>query len=91
MAAHVFPLTLKLMLAQENLYALTEADRAASLATDSLLVATQWADDRNGHRDDEVPSWRSVLSKANSDLAFERAWDEYKRKHPEEFDGTDDA
>jgi hypothetical protein len=91
MAAHAFPLTLKLMLAQESLYALTEADRAASLATDSLLVATQWADDRDGRRDEEVPSWRSVLSKANSDLAFERAWNEYKRKHPGEFDETRDA
>lgn len=89
MAAHVFPLTLKLMLAKDGFYAFTEADRAASLATDSLLLATQWVDDEESRHSDEAPSWRSILAKANMDVAFERAWNEYKRSHPEEFDGTE--
>jgi hypothetical protein len=85
MAAHVLPLVVKLMLEQERYYGLTDDDRAACLATDSLLVATQLVDDRDDCEDDRVPSWQKILSKTKLNVSFDRAWENYKKKHPEAF------
>jgi hypothetical protein len=85
MAAHVLPLVVKLMLEQEQRYMLTDDDRAACLATDPLLVATQWVDNRDETGDDEAPSWQRVLSKTKLDFSFDRAWENYKKDHPEAF------
>ena len=89
MAAHVLPLVVKLMLEQEKHYVLTDTDRAAGLATDPLLVATQWVDDRE--RDDKKPSWQKILSKSKLDVSFKRAWENYKKNHPEAFKDDDGA
>ena len=48
MAAHVCPLTVKLILEKEGHYAPTDEDRAACLATGLLLVETQWVEDCDG-------------------------------------------
>jgi hypothetical protein len=72
MAAHIFPLTAKLLLEKEGHYELTDEDRAACLATDLLLVAPEWVEARNvlktGH------SWHAVIDKATKDLQWERIW-----------------
>ena len=83
MAAHVLPLVVKLMLEQEKHYVLTDDDRAACLATDPLLMATQWVDDRDERDDDKAPSWQKILSKTKLNVSFDRAWETYKKKHPE--------
>src|SRR5262249_11708682 len=85
MAAQVFPLVVKLMLEQETHYGLTDDDRAACLATDPLLMATQWVDDRDECDDDKAPSWQKILSKTKLNISFDRAWEDYKKKHPEAF------
>ena len=59
MAAHVFPLTVKLMLEKEGHYAQTDENRAACLATDLLLVETQWVEDRDGRKTGH--SWHEVV------------------------------
>ena len=84
MAAHTLPLVVKLMLEQEKHYVLTD-DRAACLATDPLLMATQWVDDRDERDDDKAPSWQKILSKTKLDVSFDRAWENYKKNHPEAF------
>ena len=43
MAAHVFPLTVKLLLVREGHYELTDSDCAAARAVDKLLAVTNWA------------------------------------------------
>jgi hypothetical protein len=64
MAAHVFPLTVKLMLEKEGHYAPTDDDRGACLATDLLLVEKQWVEDRDGRN--EGRSWHFSYT-ANDD------------------------
>jgi len=84
MAAHVLPLVVKLTLEQEKHYVLTDDDHAACLATDPLLVATQWVDNRD-ETNDEAPSWQKILSKTKLDFSFDRAWENYKKSHHEAF------
>jgi hypothetical protein len=83
MAAHIFPLTVKLMMEKEGLYALTDEDRAACLATDLLLVSPQWVEDRDGRETGH--SWHEVIQKTTSDLQWERIWEKVKKEHPEVF------
>jgi len=55
MAAHVFPLACKLLLAREDLYLLTKEDRWACASIDPILADTDWgADDSFGTR------WRRI-------------------------------
>lgn len=86
MAAHVLPLVVKLMLERDGDYKLTDDDRSACLATDPLLVATQWVDDRD-ERDtgEKRPSWQRILSKSRLDMSFDRAMEKYRKEHPEAF------
>lgn len=83
MAAHVFPLTVKLMLEKEGHYAPTDEDRGACLATDVLLVEKQWVEDRDGRN--EGRSWHEVIYKTRSSVRFDSIWQKYKEKHPELF------
>lgn len=87
MAAHVLPLVLKLMLENEGYYKLTDYDRSACLATDPLLVATQWVDDRDERQAKERrPSWQRILSKSRLHMSFDRAMEKYRKEHPEAFE-----
>lgn len=88
MAAHVLPLTVKLMLEKEGHYAPTDVDRAACLATDLLLVETQWVQDRDGRNTGH--SWHEVIHKATSSVRFDAIWEKYKREHPDLFQPSAD-
>lgn len=100
MAAHVFPLTVKLLLEKEGHYALTDDDRAACLATDLLLVEKQWVDegdadpdvdiDASANAKNRVRSWHEVIHKTARSVRFDAIWEEYKRTHPEAFQSDDE-
>jgi hypothetical protein len=86
LAAHVLPLVVKLMLENEGHYKLTDDDRSACLATDALLVATQWIDDRDElDAEDKRPSWQRILSKSRLNVSFDRIMEKYTKEHPEAF------
>ncbi|MEW6321672.1 MAG: hypothetical protein AB1635_11375 [Acidobacteriota bacterium] len=87
MAAHVFPLTVKLLLEQEGYYAVTERDRAACLATDLLLVETEWAEDLDAQSNGR--SWQEVIRKTARDVRFNAVWENYKARHPGLFQSRD--
>ena len=97
MAAHVFPLTVKLMLAAEGHYTLTDDDRVRCLIVDKLLASPRWVDayDDDDDEDDgsssvSEQSWPRILSTTRNRLAFEKAWSSVKEKHPELFEGGGD-
>jgi hypothetical protein len=78
MAAHVFPLTVKLLLAEEDHYVLTDRDRVASLIVDKLLASPKWIGD-----DEEVEaeqSWARILSKTRLHYSFEKATEDFLRR-----------
>jgi len=87
MAAHLFPLTVELLVEKEGHYALTDEDRAACLATDLLLVSPQWVEDRDDRETGH--SWHEVIEKTTNDLRWEKIWEKVKKEHPEVF--RDDA
>ena len=69
MAAHVFPLAVKLLLAKDGHYTLSDTDRARGLSVDKLLAAAQWAHDREA---ESRESWSSIESRTRRDLAGRR-------------------
>ncbi len=72
MAAHVFPLVVKLLLQQEGHYTLTDDDRVACLAVDKLLKSTDWrAEDEDGREIDD--SWAKILWTTKLHMITERA------------------
>jgi hypothetical protein len=81
MAAHVFPLVVKLLLAREGHYALIDADRVGCRAVDEILASSQWADPDDGTESEE--SWSRILSKANTRVAIEQAIKKFKEAHPD--------
>lgn len=83
MAAHVFPLAVKLLLEQEGHYAPTDEDRASCLATDVLLAATQWVADDDGR--EEGRTWHEVIQKTKRSVQFDAIWERVKAEHPELF------
>ena len=88
MAAHVFPLAVKLLLEQEGHYAPTDEDRASCLATDLLLSETRWVATDDGR--EEGRSWNEVIQKTRRDLRFDAIWERYKAKHPDLFQPDSD-
>ena len=83
MAAHIFPLAVKVMLEREGHCAPTDEDRAACLGTDLLLVEKQWVEDRDGRKTGH--SWQEVIHKTASSVRFDAIWEKYKREHPDVF------
>ena len=71
MAAHVFPLTAKLLLLREGHYQLTDADRVACRAVDKLLASPNWFNPDDGTESEE--SWSRIVSKTSSELTVEKA------------------
>lgn len=86
MAAHAFPLAVKLLLEKEGHYAVTDEDRGACVATDLLLVEKEWVEDRDGRN--EGRSWNEIVRKTRRSVQFHTIWQKYKDKHPELF-GSD--
>ena len=82
MAAHVFPLAVKLLLAKEGHYTLSDADRVRGLSVDKLLAAAQWADDREAEFKE---SWSKIESRTRRDLAWEKAWKAVQEEYPDLF------
>lgn len=72
MAAHVFPLTVKLLLEREGHYVLTDDDRVRCLAVDKLLASPRWFEERDDGTESEV-SGSSIISKIRLDLMFGKA------------------
>jgi hypothetical protein len=89
MAAHVFPLSVKLLLAQEGHYTPTDEDRASCLATDVLLAAMQWVADDDGR--EEGRTWHEVIQKTKRSVQFDAIWKRVNAKHPELFQADADS
>lgn len=84
MAAHVFPLATKLLLANSGFYVLTDSDRGACLGVDQLLAETQWVEDEDGHQSDR--SWCEITARTKREVRLKRAVDNYLQKNPSAFD-----
>jgi hypothetical protein len=82
MAAHVFPLAVKTLLANDGLYTLSDTDRARGLSVDKLLAAAQWADDRDAESSE---SWSRIESRTRRDVAWEKVWKAVRAEHPDLF------
>jgi hypothetical protein len=83
MAAFVFPLTVKALLAAEGHYTLTEADKARCAAIDRLLAATNW-----GHDDpttSDGPTWHKIVFESKLDADFDKRLSEFLKRHPHFF------
>lgn len=89
MAAFVFSLAVKLLLAQEGHYTLTNADEARCLAVDKLLASTGWDEEQEG--DNAGRSWHKIVSKAKWDHDFQKRMAEFLKEHPGFFQGEKDA
>ena len=74
-AAHVFPLTIKLLLQRERHYALTDDDRVGCLAVDKLLAAPVWSKERGASRNDRSSpqTWSEIIWRTKTEEAFDRA------------------
>lgn len=72
MAAHVFPLTVKLLLVQDGYYQLSDDDRIGCLAVDRLLSSTRWVEG----------SWTKITSKVKCELGWKRTREAVREKHP---------
>ncbi|NIM07522.1 MAG: hypothetical protein GTO55_12130 [Armatimonadetes bacterium] len=73
MGAFVFPLLVKILLAKEDYYALTEADLCRCESIDPLLAHTNWFDS-------EGNSWMTGWQKTISDVTQKRRWQVVREK-----------
>ena len=69
MAAHVFPLAVKMLLAREGYYTLSEEDRARCKAVDKLLAVTDWDQDT-----EDGPRWNQIMAETARSERFENVW-----------------
>ena len=86
MAAFVFPLAVKLLLAQEGRYTLASADEAQCKAIDKLLAITAWDEEPEG--DAGGRAWHEIVSKAKWHHDFDKRMREFLSKHPDLFPGV---
>lgn len=70
--AYVFPLVVKLLLASDKLYALTDEDRIRCLTVDRILASRQWYEDPDAEKESEQ-SATEIVSKTRFDLMWEKA------------------
>ena len=80
MAAHVFPLTVKLLLVHEGHYALTDHDLAGGKAVDMLLAVTNWD---NGPDDGNASVWSKIVFDCWLHENFHHAMEKVKKEHPD--------
>jgi hypothetical protein len=84
MAAFVFPLTVKVLLAKEGRYELTDDDRDRCFAIDKLLAATNWAESaENGG----PSNWSCILSQLRKARQSERIFQKMQELFADECDG----
>ena len=88
MAAHVFPLTVKLLLSREGHYKLTDDDCAAAWAVDKLLAVTNWED---GPDEGVASVWAKIVSDCWRHLKFKQQVEKFKKEHPDFSWGTERA
>ncbi|HKW00002.1 MAG TPA: hypothetical protein VJN96_09255 [Vicinamibacterales bacterium] len=80
MAAHVFPLTVKLLLARAGHYTLSDDDCVAGRVVDKLLICTGWDD---GPDEGEASVWSTVISDVWLTQKVEKSLEKYKKEHPD--------
>lgn len=85
MAAFAFPLTVKLMLAQDGYYALSSTDKARCGGIDLLLASSQWA--QSGGSNATV--WQEKLLQSSRKLTVEEAVKAFKEMHPYQSSGSE--
>jgi len=85
MSAYVFPLAVKLLLAENGHYQLSDDDRVRCLAVDKLLASVRWVEDRNAEDDESEESWTAVTARVRRDLDWERAWEAVRQQYPDMF------
>ena len=88
MAAHAFPLAVKLLLQREDYYTFTNDDQAACRVIDRILASSTWWSDPDDAEELEQ-SWSRILSKTKLHMYTERAIEEYKKTHPDAFKDGD--
>lgn len=81
MGAFVFPLAVKLSLAREGHYKLTENDEALCRAVDVLLEKTDWK--RVIGSNSDATMWRDIIRKVKSDLNKQRIKEKILRQFGE--------
>jgi hypothetical protein len=88
MAAFVFPLTVKALLAGEGHYAMTETDKAHCAAVDKLLATTNW--DHDDPTTNDGPTWHKIVFKSKLDADFDKRLAEFLKRHPDFFSDRSD-
>jgi hypothetical protein len=68
MAAHVFPLVVKLLLQREGRYSLADRDCGSARAVDKLLAVTDWADDEERN----CSLWTEIVSDCRRGVTWDR-------------------
>jgi hypothetical protein len=79
MAAYVFPLVVKILLAREGHYALTDDDRDRLVATDKLLAVAGWDDE---DEEGEPMRWQVVMTEVRLARQRARLMEKLKAKYP---------
>ena len=93
MAAFVFPLTVKILLAREGHYALTDDDRDRLMAVDKLLATAGWDDDKDEEGEEGGPArWQVVVTEVKLARQHDLLMQKMKAKYPDLWDdGGDQA
>jgi Protein of unknown function (DUF2934) len=81
MAAFVFPVAVKLLLAKEGHYTPTSEDDAQCKAIDQLLGITGW--DEDSETDNDGRAWHKIVSSAKWDQDLEKRMAEFLKEHPD--------
>jgi hypothetical protein len=71
MAAHVFPLAVKLLLEHEGHYTLSDNDEWRCMAVDKLLSVNEWEGSDTG---EHVTRWSTILSNTRRDYESAKVW-----------------
>ena len=79
MASFTFPMIVKILLAQESKYILTETDEVYLKVIDNLLDAQDWFKPKNPS--DFISHWQKTISDYKFHLHLERAVEKTVRKH----------
>ena len=77
MAAHVFPLTVKLLLDREGHYKFTDDDANSSKAVDKLLVVTEW---EKGSEEGRASVWSKTIYEISSAAAWKGIWEKLQKE-----------
>jgi hypothetical protein len=82
MAAHLFPLTVKVLLQREGHYTLNDDDQVACRAVDKILASPKWWSESNHENEVSKQSWSEILLDTRFEIQMSRAIDLQRRKNP---------